>query len=101
MSYANARNFTIFWHRFQYRMNAGISRRISLVFGLSFRVFNTCLFYAAAHLWHPRRSSGALALFKGYIDAVRYIRSEDYRRLPVMEAKPADVGRERRGGDPR
>lgn len=96
MSYANARNFTIFWHRFQYRMDPGISRRISLVFCLSFRVLNTCLYYAAAHLWDPRRSSAALALFKGYIDALRYIRSEDYGRLPVMEAKPADVGRERR-----
>ena len=95
MSYANARNFTIFWHRFQYRMNPGISRRISLAFCLSFRVLNTCLYYAAAHLWNPRRSSAALALFKGYIDALRYIRSEDYGRLPVIEAKHAGIGRER------
>lgn len=90
MSYANGRNFTIFWHRFLYSVNADASRRLRLMSGLTFRIVNTCLLYGAVHLPHPRRSGAALALYKGYVDAFRYLRTEEYKRLPVMRNRAVE-----------
>lgn len=90
MSYANGRNFTIFWHRFLYSVDADVTRKIRLVSGLTFRIFNTCLLYGAVYLPNPKKSSAALALYKGYIDAFRYLRTEEYKRLPIVRNRSVE-----------
>ncbi len=84
MSYANSRNFSVFWHRFLFKPNAEAARRLRLIVCLAFRIINNCLLYGAVYLPNPRRSAAALALYRGYLDAFKFIRSERYRQLPVL-----------------
>ncbi|MGZ5424304.1 MAG: glycosyltransferase family 2 protein [Candidatus Aminicenantales bacterium] len=90
MSYANGRNFTVFWHRFLYNVNADVARKTRLISFLTFRIFNTCLLYGAIYLPNPRRSKAALALYKGYIDAFRYLGTEEYKRLPIVRNRSVE-----------
>lgn len=84
MSYAHARNFTIFWHRFLFKPNTHGVRALGLIGWLAYRILNNSLLYAFRGLLEPRRRTDATLLLKGYVDAFRYIRSERYRRLPVV-----------------
>jgi len=92
MAYANGRNFTIFWHRFLYHSNANAMRKIDLMAGLALRVFNTSFYYAALYLFNPKSAVFALSLYRGYIDAVRYLRTDAYRRLPAIEDRRTAPG---------
>ena len=85
VSYANGRNFTIFWHRFLFGPSPAAGRKTVLIGALMYRIIDTALLYAAAYLWNPARAGAALALFQGYIDAVRFLGSRGYRRLPPVQ----------------
>ncbi len=92
VSYANGRNFTIFWHRFLFSPSPAAGRKTVLIGALMYRIIDTALLYAAAYLWNPARARAALALFQGYMDAVRFLGSDRYKRLPVVRDRHVTPG---------
>jgi hypothetical protein len=71
-------------------VNADATKKLRLMFCLTFRIFNTCLLYGAVYLPNPKKSSAALALYRGYIDAFRYLRTEEYKRLPIVRNRSVE-----------
>ena len=75
-------NALIYWHRLQWQPAATLAERCLLLLVLPWRVSLTLLMYLAYAVLHPRSMCYLMACLAGYRDAVRYLRSEDYARLP-------------------
>lgn len=79
MVYTKARNFLIFWHRFIYSPH----RNVLNVMSIARRMAYSLTVSAVSGLRHGDFRVFA-TYFRGYRDALRYIRSERYKQLPPI-----------------
>lgn len=78
-SYANGRNFYIFWHRFLYK-RANFLYRIWLILSIIYRIIAHSILYLVTGI--RRRNMRILSSYiRGVYNGICYIRSEKYKSL--------------------
>lgn len=81
--YASARNGFIFWHRFIYKCQG--NKFLSIVCVMR-RIFFTT-FFALLKSLVKQKWNDVSTYIKAYADAFRFIRSKQYKNLPLIESR--------------
>lgn len=75
-SYAEGRNYFIFWHRFIYKRDKAIKDKFLDIFAISLRITTNFLYHLS------KRTCSYYT--KGVIDGIKYVCSEKYKILPPI-----------------
>lgn len=80
--FSEYRNKLIFWHRFIYLPEKSLLLKMWDVFALLYAYGLQCMKYSLKYLYG--RSGDAKAFFGGVRDALGFLKSVDYKRLPLI-----------------